>query len=318
MRASCWARRFPLSAPVYYLLPTTRVSISALRVPLCALPDICGAVRSLRKFSHRFPLPLDASPTSRCLCSPFSAAISTLRSTICLRLSAARCCLFLCVFFHLPLRVPLSAVLPAPRSVRPLAASCYPLGCLLSAVRCDFSAPPSAPRSPVGEVRGRSPYTACSGCAAVCSASATHSRWPLVVAALRAIAQQGTPSGPGGARGDAPAQPRRHLAAIGAWIMQQAARPGSRCCRRAATSASQVTCGRVNMYTQVTRVDASVRPAGRGVCVLRCSFPPILFGPAVPRATRSVRSACPPARRVALLPPRGRQGAVQSATRATR
>ena len=52
------------------------------------------------------------------------------------------------------------------------------------------------------------------------------------------------------------------------------------------------------MYTQVTRVDASVRPAGRGVCVLRCSFPPILFGPAVPRATRSLRSACPPARRL--------------------
>jgi hypothetical protein len=65
------------------------------------------------------------------------------------------------------------------------------------------------------------------------------------VADRRAIAQQVAPCGPGGTRGAAPAQPRRHFAAIGAWIMQQAARPGSRCCRRAATSASQATCGRV-------------------------------------------------------------------------
>ena len=117
----------------------------------------------------------------------------------------------------------------------------------LSAVCCPlrFLRPTLRPSLASCAVRGRSPYTACSGCAAVCSASATHSRWPLVVAALRAIAQQVTPCGPGGTRGAAPAQPRRHLAAIGAWIMQQAARPGSRCCRRAATSASQVTCGRV-------------------------------------------------------------------------
>ena len=224
---------------------------------------------------------------------------------------------FVCVFS-------LAASCPAVRctscSAFRSSARRFMLSAGLSAVCCPlrFLRPTLRPSLASCAVRGRSPYTACSGCAAVCSASATHSRWPLVVAALRAIAQQGTPSGPGGARGDAPAQPRRHLAAIGAWIMQQAARPGSRCCRRAATSASQVTCGRVNMYTQVTRVDASVRPAGRGVCVLRCSFPPILFGPAVPRATRSLRSACPPAQRVALLPPRGRQGAVQSATRATR
>ncbi len=62
------------------------------------------------------------------------------------------------------------------------------------------------------------------------------------------------------------------------------------------------------MYTQVARVDASVLPAGRGVCVLRCSFLPVLFGPAVPRVTRSLRSACPRALRVALLPPWGRYG----------
>ena len=146
MRASCWARRFPLSAPVYYLLPNTRVSISALRVPLCALPDIGCAVRSLRKFSHRFPLPLDASPTSRCLCSPFSAAISTLRSTICLRLSAARCCLFLCVFFtcRFVSRCPLYFLLCVPFVRSPLHAIRWAVCCLLSAAISPPHSPPLA------------------------------------------------------------------------------------------------------------------------------------------------------------------------------